>query len=142
MTDPAGTCHLVGCPGKGKHPPHGIGVGSWADYQKPDTLTEPKVHVLVSDVEHLLDWHNKACGAGQEDSDRALFHRLSFALAQHRNGPARAASTDAASRQDAPPSVSAGPVGDPARAAVHASRCAYPHDLNERPCLDGYGGLV
>lgn len=26
--DPAGTCHLVGCPGKGQHAPHGIGVPS------------------------------------------------------------------------------------------------------------------
>lgn len=26
--DPPGTCHQVGCPGKGVHPPHGIGVPS------------------------------------------------------------------------------------------------------------------
>lgn len=26
--DPKGTCHLVGCPGKGQHAPHGIGAPS------------------------------------------------------------------------------------------------------------------
>lgn len=36
MTDPAGTCHLVGCPGKGVHAPHGIGVGTWEDYATPE----------------------------------------------------------------------------------------------------------
>lgn len=30
--DAAGTCHAVGCPGKGQHAPHGIGAGTWDDY--------------------------------------------------------------------------------------------------------------
>lgn len=35
MADAPGTCHLVGCPGKGQHPPHGIGAGKWDDYTTP-----------------------------------------------------------------------------------------------------------
>lgn len=30
--DPKGTCHQIGCPGKGEHAPHGIGAGTWEDY--------------------------------------------------------------------------------------------------------------
>lgn len=45
--DPPGTCHLVGCPGKGVHPPHGIGVPSnetWRELSQP-TPVAPKVLV-------------------------------------------------------------------------------------------------
>lgn len=42
--DASGTCHQVGCPGKGQHPPHGIGAGSWDDYTQPaHCLGYPKV---------------------------------------------------------------------------------------------------
>lgn len=42
-TDMPGTCHMVGCPGKGQHRPHGPGEGVWigagtdADYSSPKT---------------------------------------------------------------------------------------------------------
>jgi len=36
VIDPPGTCHLVGCPDKGKHPPHPIGTpDSFTPYQQP-----------------------------------------------------------------------------------------------------------
>jgi hypothetical protein len=44
VADAPGTCHLVGCPGKGQHPPHGIGAGTWDDYTKPQhCLGYPRV---------------------------------------------------------------------------------------------------
>lgn len=37
-TDAPGTCHLVGCPGKGQHPPHGIGCpDTFTPYTEPTT---------------------------------------------------------------------------------------------------------
>ena len=36
MADLEGTCHLVGCDGKGVHPPHGIGTpDTFAPYDEP-----------------------------------------------------------------------------------------------------------
>lgn len=32
--DPHGTCHLVNCPGKGVHPPHGIGAPTQESYDR------------------------------------------------------------------------------------------------------------
>lgn len=50
--DPPGTCHLVGCPSKGQHPPHGIGAGEWRDYTLPTyCLGHPVVGVDISSLD-------------------------------------------------------------------------------------------
>lgn len=52
LADPPGTCHLVGCPGKGQHAPHGIGSGSWQDYQPREyCLGFPVVGVDISSLD-------------------------------------------------------------------------------------------
>lgn len=62
MIDRPGTCHLVGCPDKGQHPPHGvpggIGVGSFAAYA-PGTTTND------GGADYLRDgWNPAVVGQG------------------------------------------------------------------------------
>lgn len=46
MADAPGTCHLIGCPDKGQHPPHGIGApASFAAYDERRCLGFPRVAV-------------------------------------------------------------------------------------------------
>lgn len=78
--DAPGTCHLVGCPDKGHHAPHGIGAGTWEDYKRPAT-TPQTVTLLATDVEQLLN----SRPAPRNDDDADLFRRLSIALAVARN---------------------------------------------------------
>lgn len=46
MADAKGTCHLVGCPDKGQHPPHGIGTpDDFTSYAAPNA---PAGGVVIS----------------------------------------------------------------------------------------------
>lgn len=78
--DPPGTCHLVSCPDKGKHPPHLIGTSdTFEPYQAPK---EPaKVLLEQADVALLLD----VAGEWQTHKHREALHRVSRALAVARN---------------------------------------------------------
>lgn len=58
--DAPGTCHLVGCPGKGVHPPHGVpgGIGaptaeSWAE-QESAARAAAAVTGLEAGITHAL----------------------------------------------------------------------------------------
>lgn len=89
--DPPGTCHLVGCPGKGtvdKHTAPGadrsvpvrIGCGQWEDYTR-----ELTVRVRVRDLEELLaDDMDAPTPELQAQLDQAIA-RIQRVLAQHRN---------------------------------------------------------
>jgi hypothetical protein len=89
MTDRPGTCHLVGCPGKGEHEPH---TGTRPPIGCPDTF-EPyqqqnrpaRVLLEQSDVAALLDLLAVMPQRGLTFDHRDLIHRVSKALATARN---------------------------------------------------------
>lgn len=87
QVDPPGTCHLVGCPEKGRHAPHPIGCpDDFTPYQQPSA--EPrKVLVLAEDLELILDLYGGACLAGRcTEDEHQLLTRLHRTLATAGNG--------------------------------------------------------
>lgn len=46
--DQPGTCHLVGCEGKGVHPPHGIGAPSRETWLRTSQPRRPDGHVMLT----------------------------------------------------------------------------------------------
>jgi hypothetical protein len=87
VTDPAGTCHLVGCAGKGTVDGHrvAIGAGSWNDYQPTQCLGFPTITV-----------RNGAMQVSCSDRQRRVVD-----LVEHGRRPSR----DGRPRRPAPPGV-------------------------------------
>ena len=88
--DEPGTCHLVGCPGKGQHEPHGIGAPDPADwsstYGRPHAAPAMAL-VEVDDVELFLEYVNAFGIPAPQFNDLRV--RLLKALAAARNGSGR-----------------------------------------------------